>query len=387
VTDPPSRRRAAASQAGIAVAALLVLAVLAGNASPGFPLAQAAGTVGHALGRTVTKALHPTRKPPAGEDAGAGTAGAAGAAGASRYALADIPRTYLALYQQAGTTCPKLSWQVLAGIGKVESDHGRMAAPGVRSGLNSAGCCAGPMQFNLTNGPPSTWDAFGRGNVYDPKDAIPAAARKLCANGLAGSLAPGDPCPQVLGPPALHVALLRYNNACWYVHEVVTLANRYSSATSASRPRLPASSDPFVQALVHNPRISTTSSHGCDPAPDLASGRLDLRVQSILAVIAQRYSIRISCLKTGHSEFVKGTTRVSNHWVWRAVDLDRVDGQPVSGHSKPARALAAWLDGLEGPLRPAEVGSPWAIGHEPYFTDDGHKEHVHIGYSYQQTPG
>ncbi|HEY2957160.1 MAG TPA: hypothetical protein VGM21_02970 [Actinomycetota bacterium] len=390
---PPDQRRAAASQAGIAVAALLALAVLAGNASPGFPLAQAAGTVGHALGRNLTKALHPSTrkpaKPPSGEDA---SAGPAAPAGASRYALADIPRTYLALYQQAGTTCPKLAWQTLAGIGKVETNHGRSQAPGVHTGLNSAGCCAGPMQFNLTNGPPSTWAAFGRGNVYDPTDAIPAAARKLCANGLAQPPPASDPCPQVLGSAALHVALLRYNNACWYVHEVVTLANRYTTASSGggSGPagaRLPASSDPFVQALTHNPRITTTSSHGCDPAPDLASGRLDLRVQSILVVIAQSHAVRISCLKTGHSEFVKGTTRVSNHWVWRAVDLDRVDGQPVSPTSQAARRLVAWLDGLEGPLRPAEVGSPWAIGHAPYFTDEGHQEHVHIGYSYQQTPG
>jgi hypothetical protein len=400
VSGPPGWRRAAASQAGIAAAALLALAVLAGNASPGFPLANAAGTLRGAVGRTVTKALHPTKPPtpPAGEDQASGQAGTAGVAGASRYALADIPRAYLALYQQAATTCPRLTWQVLAGIGKVETNHGRSQAPGVQSGLNSAGCCAGPMQFNLTNGPPSTWQAFGRGNVYDPKDAIPAAARKLCANGLAGPPHAGDPCPQVLGPAALHVALLRYNNACWYVHEVVTLASRYATSTSSpgkpGRPRSPggggglgASSDPFVVALVHDPRISTTRSHGCDPGPDLASGRLDLRVQSILAVLAQRHTIRISCLKTGHSQFVKGTTRTSNHWVWRAVDLDRVDGQPVSPSSKPARQLVAWLDGLQGPLRPAEVGSPWAIGHAPYFTDDGHKEHVHIGYSSEQTPG
>jgi hypothetical protein len=396
VTDPPSRRRAAASQAGIAVAALLALAVLAGNASPGFPLTQATGTLTHALGRTVTHALHPTTpkpKPPTGEDAAAGTAAPAGA---SRYARADIPPSYLALYQHAAATCPKLAWQTLAGIGKVETNHGRSQAPGVHAGLNAAGCCAGPMQFNLTNGPPSTWAAFGRGNVYDPRDAIPAAARKLCANGLAQPPPPTDPCPQVLGPPALHLALLRYNNACWYVHEVVTLANRYATPTSSSSggggagpagARLAASADPFVVALAHNPRITTTTSHGCDPAPDLASGRLDLRVQSILAVVAQRYRVRVSCLRSGHSRFVKGTSRVSNHWVWRAVDLDRVDGQPVSGHSQPARRLAGWLDGLEGPLRPAEVGSPWAIGHAPYFTDDGHQEHLHIGYSYEQTPG
>ena len=124
-------------------------------------------------------------------------------------------------------------------------------------------------------------------------------------------------------------------------------------------------SDPFVRALVTSPRIATTASHGCDPAADLASGRLDLRVQSLLAVLAERHTIRLSCLRTGHSRFVKGTTRVSNHTVWRAVDIDRVDGRPVGRSSRPARTLALWLDRLQGPLRPSEVGSPFLFGHRP----------------------
>ena len=229
----------------------------------------------------------------------------------------------------AAGTCPALTWQVLAAIGKIESDHGRSPAPGVRTGINRAGCCAGPMQFNLTNGPPSTWDTWGTGvraNVYDPAHAVPAAARKLCGDALARPEAVGrDPCPKVVGSAALHTALKRYNNACWYVHEVVTLAGSYSRAAPAPVP----ARDPFVRALVASPRIAATTSHGCDPATDLASGRLDLRVQSLLAVLAERHTIRLSCLRTGHSRFVKGTTRVSNHTVWRAVDIDMVDGRPV----------------------------------------------------------
>ena len=54
-------------------------------------------------------------------------------------ALDDIPPTYLALYQAAARTCAGLPWNVLAGIGKVESDHGRSTAPGVHSGANYAG--------------------------------------------------------------------------------------------------------------------------------------------------------------------------------------------------------------------------------------------------------
>ena len=182
-----------------------------------------------------------------------------------------------------------------------------------------------------------------RANVYDPAHAVPAAARKLCGDALARPEAVGrDPCPQVLGSAALHAALKRYNNACWYVHEVVTLAGRYTRAAPAPAP----ARDPFVRALVASPRIATTTSHGCDPATDLASGRLDLRVQSLLAVLAERHTIRLSCLRTGHSRFVKGTTRVSNHTVWRAVDIDMVDGRPVSAGA--AAPPAPWPCGWTG---------------------------------------
>jgi hypothetical protein len=356
-------------RAGAALVALVTLAVLSGYASPGFPLAD----VPRVVGRSIAKALGSRPEPPASPS---GT----GQVGASSFALSDIPRRYLAFYTEAASACRGLTWPVLAAIGKVESDHGRSSAPGVRSGVNRFGCCAGPMQFNIRNGSPSTWDTWGTGvvaQVYDPAHAIPAAARKLCSDGLARpEQVRNDPCPSVVGSAALHTAIKRYNNACWYVHEVVTLAGRYASTAPALSP----SNDPFVLALVHNKRITTTASHGCDPAADLASGRLDLRVQSLLAVIADRYTIRLSCLRTGHSRFVKGTARVSNHTVWRAVDIDVVDGQPVSKASGASRDLVVWLDGLQGPLRPSEIGSPWDIGRRPYFSDEGHQGHVHVGY-------
>jgi hypothetical protein len=356
-------------QAGAVLVALLTLAVLSSRASPGFPLAD----VPKAVGRSIAKALGTRPDRPAQPKQ-------TSQRGASSFALSDIPRRYLDFYTEAASTCRALTWQVLAAIGKIESDHGRSSAPGVRSGVNRFGCCAGPMQFNLTNGPPSTWDSWGTGvraDVYDPAHAVPAAARKLCGDGLARpERIHEDPCPSVLGSAALHTALKRYNNACWYVHEVVTLAGRYTSTAPALTP----SKDPFVRALVHNKRITTTTSRGCDPKADLASGKVDLRVQSLLAVIAERYSVRLSCLRSGHSRFVRGTTRVSNHTVWRAVDIDVVNGQPVSKASKASHVLVVWLDGLQGPLRPSEIGSPFEIGRRPYFSDEGHQGHVHVGY-------
>ena len=77
---------------------------------------------------------------------------------------------------------------MLAAIGAIESDHGRSRAPGVQSGVNAFGCCAGPMQFNLRNGPPSTWQSYrvdgdrdGDTDPYDPADAIASAGRYLRA--------------------------------------------------------------------------------------------------------------------------------------------------------------------------------------------------------------
>jgi hypothetical protein len=145
---------------------------------------------------------------------------AAGQPSPSRAAVAAIPAGYLRLYRAAGAR-HRVPWPVLAAIGKVESDHGRSPLPGVRSGLNRyrdrsgrlRSCCAGPMQFNLTDGPPSTWQRHGRGNVYDPADAIPAAARKLVADGAHRNL---------------DRALYAYNHSWAYVARVKQLARRYA---------------------------------------------------------------------------------------------------------------------------------------------------------------
>jgi len=137
----------------------------------------------------------------------------------SRAATADIPAAYLALYRRAALRCPGLSWAVLAAIGKVESDHGRARLPGVRSGWNHAGA-AGPMQFGIGKGRAgNAWARFGRDfdhdgrtSVYDPGDAIPAAARYLCDAGA---------------PRRLDAALYAYNPSLSYMARVKWWAVRY----------------------------------------------------------------------------------------------------------------------------------------------------------------
>jgi hypothetical protein len=126
--------------------------------------------------------------------------------------------------------------------------------------------------------------------------------------------------------------------------------------------------------------LSFTTAAGCRPAGDYRSPRLDRRVRTLLVAAADRHRIRVSCLRTGHSWFVKGTRRVSNHSVWRAVDPDRVDGHPVSPSNTAARQLALWIGRGAAGVQPSEVGSPWRFGGRPWFTDTGHQGHLHVGF-------
>ena len=138
---------------------------------------------------------------------------AAGQPNPSRAAAADIPAGYLSLYRQTGTRY-RIPWPVLAAVGKVESDHGRSPLPGVRSGSNWAGAC-GPMQIGCVPGSKAgnAWARYGHGSVYDPADAIPAAARYLVDHGTHTNL---------------DRALFAYNPSRAYVAKVKQLARRYA---------------------------------------------------------------------------------------------------------------------------------------------------------------
>jgi hypothetical protein len=101
-----------------------------------------------------------------------------------------------------------VNWLLIASIHKQESAFS--TAPTTYRGLNFAGCCGGPMQFNVKNGSHpgigSTWDLvsssyrYGRRpaaydhmtarhpSIYDDFDAIMAAAHLLSADGAEYSL-------------------------------------------------------------------------------------------------------------------------------------------------------------------------------------------------------
>ena len=101
---------------------------------------------------------------------------------------------FLPLYREAERRY-SVNWRLIASIHRQETAFS--ASPSTYHGLNDFGCCAGPMQFNVTNGPVSTWkryrNAFRGGrrpasyphrtrthpSIYDDFDAIMAAGSLL----------------------------------------------------------------------------------------------------------------------------------------------------------------------------------------------------------------
>ena len=110
------------------------------------------------------------------------------------------PADELRAYYEEGEATFGVPWEYLAAVNLTETRMGRIR------GTSSAGA-QGPMQFI-----PSTWAAYGSGDINNPRDAILSAARYLAANGGGSGNLPN--------------ALYRYNPASWYVNAVTAYAEQ-----------------------------------------------------------------------------------------------------------------------------------------------------------------
>jgi hypothetical protein len=201
---------------GLAALAAALIVLSSGSspsaAAPPVPIATAAPTP------TVTAPAAASQGAPAGSSRGAASAAAGGenplatARSAwerlfARNEVAHVPAQWVSgfygLYDRAQRTFG-VNWLLLASIHRQETAFS--TASSTYRGLNFARCCAGPMQFNVTNGPTTTWERFraayrqaarprdyphrtGRHpSVYDDYDAIMAAASLLRASGAAAGL-------------------------------------------------------------------------------------------------------------------------------------------------------------------------------------------------------
>ena len=148
------------------------------------------------------------------------------------------------------------------------------------------------------------------------------------------------------------------------------------NATSAKRITAGMASADEVLA---NPRITFSAQARDDLENDLVDGR----VLAVLQRIARSHTISVSVFVSGHSRYVKGTDRVSNHVGGRAADIVRVDGSPVSATSDATYDALNLTLALPANIRPDEIGGPWDVDGGAGvlgFTDPGHRDHIHIGF-------
>lgn len=130
----------------------------------------------------------------------------------------SIPPAHQKAYEAAGRKYG-IPWQLLAGVGMEETHHWRIQA------VSSAGAM-GPMQFT-----PPTWidygvdgDGDGSADILDVEDAIHSAANMLAKNGA------------TTDADGVRAAVRRYNNAEWYVNDVLYYAWQYGKGEISVQP-------------------------------------------------------------------------------------------------------------------------------------------------------
>lgn len=206
----------------------------------------------------------------------------------STASTSGIPAAALAAYQRAETVINAadrschLPWQLVAAIGRVESDHGRangnalnsdgLAEPGIygialdgRQGTSvitdtDAGQYDDDAEFDRAVGPmqfiPSTWSVVGvdadgdsERNPQDIDDAALATAVYLCSGSDDLSATEGQ-----------RDSVYRYNHSTAYVDLVLSIMNAYMSGDFMSVPNGTTSAGVFIPAPTAP--VSTGGSNG-----------------------------------------------------------------------------------------------------------------------------
>jgi hypothetical protein len=281
----------------------------------------------------------------------------------------SIPRNYLRLYQQAGQKYG-IPWNVLAGIGKVETDHGRSNLPGVKSGENSAGA-GGPMQFLQ-----STWNAYGvdgngdgRKDRYDPEDAIPGAANYLKASGA---------------PEDMRKAIFAYNHADWYVDDVLEWADKYAKGNFevGGDNGSAAECEPGPQATGSYPPGTK-----CPAGAAMGAENITNRMRCVRDQIKALFKVPrgIGCYRREG-----GITGGGEHPLGRACDFMISSGAPTAAEAQLGSEIAAWAQANAKNLgiyyiiyrqriwNPSRADEGWRLMEDRGSITQNHFDHVHI---------
>jgi hypothetical protein len=154
---------------------------------------------------------------------------------------------------------------------------------------------------------------------------------------------------------------------------VPNLAGAVSADGSGPKPTGP---DALRNSVLLNPRVTLSD----QARQDLIDNRVDNRIVAVIDAIAQKYTLEVNVLRSGHGKYVKGTRRISNHVVGRGMDIRAIDGSSVRSGNTAARLAVDYILSLPLEIRPTELGSPWDTDDAETFTDRGHRDHLHVGF-------
>jgi cell wall-associated NlpC family hydrolase len=118
-------------------------------------------------------------------------------------------------------------------------------------------------------------------------------------------------------------------------------------------------------ALLDSPRLSVPA----DVRAFLGSGGVDPRLVSVLDSALMNHSIGL-----GHVEVLSDPVHV------QSVDIVSVDGQPVGPANFGARDLVTEIAALDPSVRPSEIGTPWPIRSQGFFSDAGVVSRLHLAF-------
>ena len=115
---------------------------------------------------------------------------------------------------------------------------------------------------------------------------------------------------------------------------------------------------------------------------DIAAGRIDVRVLTLLLYLAEKYDgVTVTSLITGHGYYARPGVP-SMHAFGRAVDIAALNGTPILGHQEPGGITEQALRDillLPDELQPKELISLFDLG-GPSFAAADHDDHIHAGF-------
>jgi cell wall-associated NlpC family hydrolase len=310
--------------------------------------AGAAGTAGTSSGGSGSAAPFPTSQPVAPAPSPAPGSGGAAA--------------------QAATTAP--GGGAAAAQAETPTPSAEGAAQAATPAPGGGGATAGTPAPSGAGGAPVVAHAPGEGGAAAQAGTLTPSEPEAQSVAGAGTAAPAPPpTPPVPGAqPAAGGA--------------VPVWPEPSQAPAAGSGAVAGSGAPLVDMAVQGGAAGTTSAglaelldsqHLAMP-PDVravfAQGHVDPRIVSVLDSAVAHHNIVLGDIETS-TEPVHA----------QAIDIISVDGQAVGPGNVGARDLITEIAAMEPDARPNEIGTPWPIQSQGFFTDLQHQNRLHLAFT------